>query len=260
MTDNEQTGGASELDVLKQRARLLGITFSNNIGLEALRERVNAKISADEAEASEDVADDDAEQTDEVNALEATAEVADAKDTVPAGTVTEPGYKPQLDHDHDGYNGGSLPHVHTATVTTPVAPTPAPSPRKLTPQEQKMKDRADLIKEQMKLVRCRIQNLDPKKAELPGEIFTVANRILGTVRKYVPYGEVTDNGYHLPYIIYKQLEDRRFLNIRTSTKNGQVRVESNWAKEFAIEVLPPLTQEELDRLAAAQAAAGNGND
>lgn len=123
-----------------------------------------------------------------------------------------------------------------------------------------MKDRADLIKEQMKLVRCRIQNLDPKKAELPGEIFTVANRILGTVRKYVPYGEVTDNGYHLPYIIYKQLEDRRFLNIRTSTKNGQVRVESNWAKEFAIEVLPPLTQEELDRLAAAQAAAGNGND
>jgi hypothetical protein len=34
-------------------------------------------------------------------------------------------------------------------------------------------------------------------------------------------------------------------------------VQTNWAKEFSLEVLPPLTQEELDRLAAAQIAAGS---
>lgn len=234
MSDNEQTGGASELDVLKQRARLMGINFSNNIGLEALRARVNAKI---EGETSDE---DEAEtaETDEVNGLEAAAAVAETADTTPA-----PGYKPQLDHDGDGHNGGSLPK----------------KAEKLSPQAAKAKARADMIKDQMKLVRCRIQNLDPKKKDLPGEIFTVANRVLGTVRKYVPYGEVTDDGYHIPYIIYQELETRRFLNIRTTKdrRTGAPQVQQNYAKEFAIEVLPPLTKDELNRLAAAQAAAGS---
>lgn len=236
--NNEQTGaGASELDVLKSRARLMNISFSNNIGVEALRAKINAKM---EGEPENQEEEQDEPIADEPNGFDAAAEVADTKDTLPA-----PGYKPQLDHDHNGHNGGSLPKTE--------------APKKLTPQQLKMQERTELMSEQLKLVRCRIQNLDPKKANLPGEIFTVANRILGTIRKYVPYGEVTDDGYHLPYIIYRQLEDRRFLNIRTikDRKSGQIRVENNWAKEFAIEVLPPLTQEELNRLASAQAAAGS---
>lgn len=250
MSDNEQTG-PSELDMLKQRARLMGITFSNNIGLEALKAKVSAKLGDEEASEEADEAEevDEVDETEdeaepeaeaEVNALEATAEIADQKDTVPAG-----GYKPQLDHDNDGKNGGSLPR--------------AKKEEKLSPQMAKAKARSKLIKEQMKLVRCRIQNLDPKKANLPGEIFTIANRVLGTVRKFVPYGEVTDDGYHIPYILYKELESRRFLNIRTvkDRNTKQIRVDSSYAKEFAIEVLPPLTQEELDRLATAQAAAGS---
>lgn len=246
MSDNEQTGGASELDVLKQRARLMGINFSNNISLETLRERVNAKIAADgqidddDAEDqvdNDDQADEDAEAS-QPNGLDAAAQVADQKDTRPPQD-----YKPQLDHDKDGHNGGSLPKAE----------------RKLTKTQIAAQKRAKLFKEQMKLVRCRIQNLDPKKANLPGEIFTVANRILGTVRKFVPYGEVTEDGYHLPYIIYRELESRRFLNIRTikDRRTGHIRVDSSWAKEFAIEVLPPLTEEELAKLANAQKAAGS---
>ena len=244
MTDNEQTG-PSELDLLKQRARMMGISFSNNIGVDALRAKISAKTEG-EPDQTENETDetDEADETDEVNALEATAEVAAAKDTTPHSDT----YRPALDHDHDGRNGGSLPKEERAK-----------KPEKLSPQAQKAADRAALIKEQMKLVRCRIQNLDPKKANLPGEIFTVANRVLGTVRKFIPFGEVTDEGYHIPYILYQELESRRFLNIRTirDRRTGTVRVESSYAKEFAIEVLPPLTQEELDRLATAQAAAGS---
>ena len=112
--------------------------------------------------------------------------------------------------------------------------------------------------EQMKLIRVRITNLDPKKKDLPGEIFTTGNEYLGSVRKYVPYGEVTDEGYHIPFCIFKQLEARRFLNIRTIVDRvtKQTRTDSSWAKEFALEVLPPLTQAELNQLAAAQAASG----
>jgi hypothetical protein len=263
MSDNEQTGGASELDVLKQRARLMGITFSNNIGVDALRAKIAAKVGDTPPEADvEEMADDEAEGEDaevsedadesvsdetapEVNGLEAAAAIANTKDTRPHADT----YRPALDHDGDGRNGGSLPR------------NAAPA-RKLTAQEQKMKDRQELMREQLKLVRLRIQNLDPKKANLPGEIFTVANRVLGTIRKFVPYGEVTEDGYHVPYIIYRQLDERKFLNIRTirDRKTGHIRVESNWAKEFALEVLPPLTQEELDRLATAQTAAGSVNN
>lgn len=117
--------------------------------------------------------------------------------------------------------------------------------------------RDQLFDEQMKLVRCRITCMDPKKKDLQGEIFTVANEFIGTVRKFIPFGEATEQGYHIPYCLYVMLEERRFLNIRTvKTPKGPL-VESNYAKEFAIEVLPQLTESELARLATAQAAAGS---
>lgn len=188
---------ADELAVLKDRARLLGVEFSNNIKLETLRERVAKKL-AENADPMDEVAQDEDEQ--EQNPL----------------------------------------------GTTP------PKPRKKTLREE-------LMESQMALVRCRITNLDPKKKDLPGEIFTVANEYIGTVRKFVPFGEVTDEGYHIPFCIYTMLEERRFQDIRTvkDRRTGTSRVQSTWAKEFAIEVLPQLTEAELHALAAAQAAAGS---
>jgi hypothetical protein len=110
--------------------------------------------------------------------------------------------------------------------------------------------------EQMRLVRVRITNMDPRKKDLPGEIFTVANRVLGVVKKFIPYGEQTDNGYHIPYILYNALKERVFTNIKTRKgSNGRIIVETNDAREFALEVLPPLTEKELAALAAQQGAA-----
>lgn len=119
--------------------------------------------------------------------------------------------------------------------------------------------RTRLLKEAMKLVRCRIQCLDPKKKDLPGEIFCVANEFIGTVRKFVPFGEVTDDGYHLPQVLFDMLNERKFQNLRTikDKRTGTERVEQSWAKEFALEVLPQLTPAELERLASAQKAAGS---
>jgi hypothetical protein len=111
----------------------------------------------------------------------------------------------------------------------------------------------------MALVRCRIQCLDPKKKDLRGEIFTIGNEVLGTVRKFVPFGEVSDGGWHIPYCIYKMMLNRRFVNITMVKERGTGRetVRTAMAKEFAIEVLPPLTPREIARLATAQAAAGS---
>lgn len=186
-----------ELSLLKDRARLMGIKFSNNIRIEGLREKIAAKQAGEEMPADE--------PTNKVNPL---AVVGVAQEAPPVKQMTL---------------------------------------------------REALVKEQMKLVRLRIQNLDPKKKDLPGEVLCVANEFLGTVKKYIPYGETSDDGYHVPFCIFTELEARRFQNVRTYTDKatGQIRIESSWVREFSLEVLPPLTRAELTQLATAQAAAGN---
>lgn len=178
----------NELSLLKQRASLMGITFSNNIGIDKLRERIKEKLEENEV---------------------------------------------------------ALPKQSVATA--PVVPVKVKTLRQ------------HLIETNMKLVRLRITNLDPKKANLPGEIITVANEYIGTVRKFIPFGEVTNEGYHVPHVIYEVLKSRKFLNIRTvknPNKIGEVMIQQNWVNEFALDVLPPLTKEELEQLAITQAASG----
>jgi hypothetical protein len=124
---------------------------------------------------------------------------------------------------------------------------------------KKLSLRQYLYNEQMRLIRVRIANLDPKKADLSGEVLSIANKHLGTVKVFVPYGEVTDDGWHIPYIIYKELERRRFLSIRTvkDPRTKQPVVKKGWAKEFSLDVLPPLSAGEIKQLATAQVAAGS---
>ena len=48
--DENQSEEVTELSLLKQRASMMGIVFSNNIGIEKLRERVNEKLAEEVAE------------------------------------------------------------------------------------------------------------------------------------------------------------------------------------------------------------------
>lgn len=191
----------SELDVLKQRATLMNISFSNNIGVEALRKKIEAAQAEDEQE-------------------------------------------PEAEEDGEEEEVATSNPLTTSPVTT-----------------KKMTLGQKIRQEQLRLVRVRIQNLDPKKKDLPGEIITVANEYMGTVRKFVPYGEATDNGYHIPYCIYEFLKNRKFVNITIKRgKNGHTQVSHADVREFSIEVLPALSKTELDQLATAQIAAGSLND
>ena len=193
----EQAQQPSELDMLKSRAKLMGITFSNNIGLDALKTKIEEHKQASEAKTQTQALDQTNEQQ---------------------------------------------PEVQTENQTK---------------KTKTLSLRAHLQKEKMKLVRLRITNLDPKKKDLPGEILTVGNEYLGTVRKFVPFGEATDNGYHVPYCLYELMRDRKFLSIKTRKgPKGQTIVEQQMVREFALEILPPLTEAELARLSAAQLSAG----
>lgn len=201
--DSEQANDLvlpTEIEMLKQKATLMGITYSNNIGVDSLKAKIKEKEDA-------------------LN-----------------------GPAPSLDKAEDA-------------VAAPVNPMADPVHKGKTPTL-----RAFLLAEQTKLVRLRITNMDPKKADLPGEILTVANEYIGTISKYVPFGEQTENGYHVPYCLYEMLKSRQFLQIKVIKRpGGRLETKTQWVREFALEVLPDLTKAEIARLAATQAARGDSD-
>ena len=121
-------------------------------------------------------------------------------------------------------------------------------------QETIGEKRKRLKTEALKLVRIRLTCLNPAKKEWEGEIITVGNSLIGSVKKFVPFN--ADDGWHVPYVIYQQLKERQCQIFQTATdaRGNKVR-KGKLIKEFAIEVLPPLTKEELDELARRQAMA-----
>ena len=121
-------------------------------------------------------------------------------------------------------------------------------------QETIGEKRKRLKTEALKLVRIRLTCLNPAKKEWEGEIITVGNSLIGTVKKFVPFN--ADDGWHVPHVIYQQLQERQCQVFYTATdaRGNKVR-KGKLIKEFAIEVLPPLTKEELDELARRQAMA-----
>ncbi|WP_036233780.1 hypothetical protein [Marinobacterium litorale] len=110
--------------------------------------------------------------------------------------------------------------------------------------------RRRLKKDAEALVRIRVTCMNPLKKEWPGEIFTVSNSIVGTQRKMVPFNVE----YHVPKIIYKQMLSRQYQYFYTEkAPNGQKIRKGKLVNEFAIEVLPQLTEKELKELARQQA-------
>lgn len=190
-TDNDQTPNeiqdnlpvVDELTALKARADMLGIKYHPSIGLETLRDKVNAVVTA-----------------------------------------------------------------------KPEDKTPASREEAVVAKETESQIRARKRKEAAELVRIRVVCMNPAKKEWEGEIFTCGNALVGTFRKYVLFN--TDEGWHVPRIIYNQIVDRMcqvFTTTRDSRGN-QIR-QGKMIREFAVEVLPNLTPDELKDLAQRQAMA-----
>lgn len=173
MSDN------TELQSLKERADLMGIKYSPNIGVEKLRAKVNQAIEGKPEEVEEEA-----------------------------------------------------PKASTLSKT------------------KKAKEEAG------KLVRVNVTCMNPAKREWDGEILTCGNSTVGTFRKFVKFN--TTEGWHVPQIIINAMRERKFQTFtRERSKNGTDIKVGKLVNEFAIEVLPPLTQAELDELAKRQAARGD---
>ncbi len=178
-SDNETAVVPSELDSLKARATLMGLTFHPAIGVEKLREKVAAAL------------DDTPEPI--VKVVKAVEETVNQK-------------------------------------------------------------RVRQKQEALALVRIRVTCMNPAKKEWDGEILTVGNATVGSVSKYIPFN--ADEGWHVPNIIYQVMKDRMCQTFYAAkdARGNNIR-KGKLIKEFAIEVLDPLTEAEIKDLAQRQAIA-----
>ena len=163
-----------------QRADKLGIKYSNNIGLETLRERVNAKLE----EASEEISEE--------------SEKAETKKSSGKETAIQKARK-----------------------------------------------------EALKLVRVNITSMENTKNNLSGEIFTVSNSVIGTVKRYIPFGV----DWHIEQIILNTLKEKEFQRFGSEkTPSGQTVRRAKSVPAYAIQILPLLTGAELEDLRKSQLA------
>jgi len=119
-------------------------------------------------------------------------------------------------------------------------------------QESVADKRARIRAEATKLIRVNITCMNPAKAAYTGELFTIGNSIIPTITKMVPFG--TPEGYHIPQILLDHIRSKDFQTfIPTKGKNGIDTVTSKCIREYAVEILPPLTPAEIQEIAKLQA-------
>lgn len=106
-------------------------------------------------------------------------------------------------------------------------------------------------KEQEKLVRVIITCMNPQKSQWHGQYFSVGNALIPHQTKFLQFGRE----YHITKFMYDVIKEATYRTSREvpDGKGGKTR-ENLTKKEFGIEVLPALTEQELKELRLEQAA------
>lgn len=115
-----------------------------------------------------------------------------------------------------------------------------------TPAQLKAKRKQECLK----LVRIRIACMNPVKANMKGDIFSVGNSEIGMIKKYVPFN--AEQGWHVPNLILQELRNKQFVSHYDVKIGNKVVTKTKLIPEYSIEILDPLTAEELKDLAQRQ--------
>ncbi len=109
---------------------------------------------------------------------------------------------------------------------------------------------AELKAETLKLIRVRITCMDPMKKNYQGDFFLTGNSLVGTVKRFVPYGVE----WHVPQIILNMIQEKKYQQFSTSKNSRNVDITtSKLVKTYGVELLAPLTQEQIKELGRVQA-------
>ena len=124
-------------------------------------------------------------------------------------------------------------------------------PRELTKSERK----TALRQIQKRLLRVIVRCNNELKKEKTGEYFTIVCAA-GTIKRWVPFDN--ENGWHVEQAILDVMQAKLCQKFKNTTlKNGQTHRIPFTVKEYSIEFLPSMSQEELQKLADEQDARGS---
>lgn len=116
--------------------------------------------------------------------------------------------------------------------------------------------RVALKKEQEKLVRVRITCMDPSSKALQGEYITVSNKLVGTLKRFIPFAVE----WHVPQIMLNVLRQKQHSVFFVEKVGKKEITRYRLVNTYAIELLEPLTHKELVDLAKKQAMAAGTED
>lgn len=148
------------------------------------------------------------------------------------------------------------PNIKTEALREKIAAAQAEAPVAVSKEETVSPETQaqQLRMEASKLIRIKLSCMNPAKKEWDGEIISVGNSVVGTHKKFIPFN--ADEGWHVPKIIYDALVERQCqVFVSQKDSRGNTVRKGKLIKEFAIEVLPQLTLQELQELARRQAMA-----
>ena len=101
----------------------------------------------------------------------------------------------------------------------------------------------DTRMESMKLVKVIVTSMDQTKKDYPGEVFTVSNAVIPTIKRFVPFGVET----HVEKILLDVIKDKQCLQL---VEDSQAKIKGMKKKKiiraYAVQELPQLTAEELE--------------
>lgn len=116
---------------------------------------------------------------------------------------------------------------------------------------QLYKERKEYVDRNRALVRVSIVDFDPSDVGKQGLIYTFANQVLGKMRYYVPISGQAAKAWHLPRAFVNMLRDIKYTHKQSSNEKSN-KVSTREMPKFQIDELEPLTQQQLNDLAAAQ--------
>jgi len=142
------------------------------------------------------------------------------------------------------------PAVSAPLEEKPVLEVPA-NARPMTQEELRKERRTETRKEALRLVRVIVTPNNPAETDRGGVLITVGNNAVGSITQMVQFGEP----WHVKNIVLMALQEKQFQRFVTSKDKAP---QSVLAKAYNIEILPNLTEVEIEQLRLSQNAAKVG--
>lgn len=140
-------------------------------------------------------------------------------------------------------------------VTAPLEEKPvlevAANTRAMSQEELRKERRTDARKEALRLVRVVVTPNNPAETDRGGVLISVGNNAVGTITQMVQFGEP----WHVKNIVLMALQEKQFQRFITSKNKAP---QSVLAKAYNIDILPNLTEVEIEQLRLSQNAAKVG--